>query len=94
MKLFYISLFMSISLLVIGVALSIEQKNEEPVVQTELVEGSSTIENCDEVQEQTVGQIILKAITAIFVGISLAVIIFFLFAVAVIVWDRFFEIIL
>lgn len=91
MKYFYISLFLSITFLVIGTAASIEQKHSKAKAETELME--SPDDDTPEVK-LTFGEKCLQAISSFLTGLAIVVVIFFLYAIAIIVFTKFFEIII
>lgn len=90
MKYFYISLFLSISFLVIGTAASIEQKHSAAKAQEELLEEDG---EAPEV-ELTFGEKCLQALCSFLTGMAIVVVIFFLYAIAIIVFHKFFELII
>ena len=94
MKYFYISLLLSITLLVVGTVASIEQNHSNSVAQTEQIEEDSEITLPDESTKPTTGEIILDVLKSITVGIGLAVIIIFIYATVIVIWHKFLEIIL
>ena len=94
MKYFYISLVLSITLLVVGTVASIEQNHSDSVAQTEQIEEDSEITLPDESTKPTTGEIILDVLKSITIGIGLAVIIIFIYATVIVIWHKFLEIIL
>jgi len=94
MKYFYISLLLSITLLVVGTVASIEQNHSDSVAQTEQIEEDSEITLPDESTKPTTGEIILDVLKSITIGIGLAVIIIFIYATVIVIWHKFLEIIL
>ena len=94
MKYFYISLLLSITLLVVGTVASIEQNHSDSVAQTEQIEEDSEITLPDESTKPTTGEIILDVLKSITSGIGLAVIIIFIYATVIVIWHKFLEIIL
>ena len=90
MKYFYISLFLSITFLVIGTAASIEQKHSAAKAQAELLEEDG---EAPEV-ELTFGEKCLQALCSFLTGLAIVVVIFFLYAIAIIVFHKFFELII
>lgn len=94
MKLFYISLLLSITLLVVGTVASIEQNHSDSIAQTEQIEEDSEITLPDESTKPTIGEIILDVLKSITIGIGLAVIIIFIYATVIVIWHKFLEIIL
>ena len=94
MKYFYISLVLSITLLVVGTVASIEQNHSDSVTQTEQIEEDSEITLPDESTKPTTGEIILDVLKSITIGIGLAVIIIFIYATVIVIWHKFLEIIL
>ena len=94
MKYFYISLLLSITLLVVGTVASIEQNHSDSVAQTEQIEEDSEITLPDESTKPTTGEIILDVLKSITLGIGLAVIIIFIYATVIVIWHKFLEIIL
>ena len=94
MKYFYLSLFLSITFLVIGFAASVEQKHSEAKAQAELIESENSQLDEDQEDEKTFGQICLSAIAAFFKGMAVVIIIFFLYALSVVVFTKFFELLL
>ena len=94
MKYFYISLLLSITLLVVGTVASIEQNHSDSVAQTEQIEEDSEITLPDESTKPTTGEIILNVLKSITIGIGLAVIIIFIYATVIVIWHKFLEIIL
>ena len=94
MKYFYISLLLSITLLVVGTVASIEQNHIDSVAQTEQIEEDSEITLPDESTKPTTGEIILDVLKSITIGIGLAVIIIFIYATVIVIWHKFLEIIL
>lgn len=94
MKYFYISLLLSITLLVVGTVASIEQNHSDSVAQTEQIEEDSEITLPDESTKPTTGEIILDVLKSITIGIGLAVIIIFIYATVIVIWYKFLEIIL
>ena len=94
MKYFYISLLLSITLLVVGTVASIEQNHSDSVAQTEQIEEDSEITLPDESTKPSTGEIILDVLKSITIGIGLAVIIIFIYATVIVIWHKFLEIIL
>ena len=94
MKYFYISLLLSITLLVVGTVASIEQNHSDSIAQTEQIEEDSEITLPDESTKPTIGEIILDVLKSITIGIGLAVIIIFIYATVIVIWHKFLEIIL
>lgn len=94
MKYFYISLLLSITLLVVGTVASIEQNHSDSVAQTEQIEEDSEITLPDESTKPTTGEIILDELKSISIGIGLAVVIIFIYATVIVIWHKFLEIIL
>ena len=94
MKFFYISLLLSITLLVVGTVASIEQNHSDSIAQTEQIEEDSEITLPDESTKPTIGEIILDVLKSITIGIGLAVIIIFIYATVIVIWHKFLEIIL
>lgn len=94
MKYFYISLLLSITLIVVGTVVSIEQNHRDSVAQTEQIEEDCEIILQDESTKPTTGKIILDVLKSISIGIGLAVIIIFIYAIIIVIWHKFFEIIL
>ena len=94
MKYFYISLLLSITLLVVGTVASIEHNHSDSVTQTEQIEEDSEITLPDESTKPTTGEIILDVLKSITIGIGLAVIIIFIYATVIVIWHKFLEIIL
>lgn len=93
MKYFYISLLLSITFLVVGAVASIEQDYSDSVTQTKIIEEEAlTLQ--DESPKQTAGEIIVEVLKSISIGISLAVIIIFIYATVIVIWHKFLEIIL
>lgn len=90
MKYFYISLFLSITFLVIGTAASIEQKHSKAKAETELMESQDLHPEV----KLTFGEKCLQAISSFLTGLAIVVVIFFLYAIAIIVFTKFFEIII
>ena len=94
MKYFYISLLLSITLLVVGTVASIEQNHSDSIAQTEQIEEDSEITLPDESTKPTTGEIFLDVLKSITIGIGLAVIIIFIYATVIVIWHKFLEIIL
>ena len=94
MKYFYISLFLSISFLVIGTAVSIEQKHSAAKAQAELLKAQELQEDDTPESELTFGEKCLQALCSFLTGMAIVVVIFFLYAIAIIVFHKFFELII
>ena len=94
MKYFYISLFLSITFLVIGTAASIEQKHSKAKAETELMEYQDLQDDDAPEVKLTFGENCLQAISSFLTGLAIVVVIFFLYAIAIIVFTKFFEIII
>ena len=94
MKYFYISLFLSITFLVIGTAASIEQKHSKAIAETELMESQDLQDDDAPEVKLTFGEKCLQAISSFLTGLAIVVVIFFLYAIAIIVFTKFFEIII
>lgn len=94
MKYFYISLFLSISFLVIGTAVSIEQKHSAAKAQAELLKAQELQEDDAPEAELTFGEKCLQALCSFLTGMAIVVVIFFLYAIAIIVFQKFFELII
>ena len=94
MKYFYISLFLSISFLVIGTAVSIEQKHSAAKAQAELLKAQELQEDDAPKVELTFGEKCLQALCSFLTGMAIVVVIFFLYAIAITVFQKFFELII
>ena len=94
MKYFYISLFLSISFLVIGTAVSIKQKHSAAKAQAELLKAQELQEDDAPEAELTFGEKCLQALCSFLTGMAIVVVIFFLYAIAIIVFQKFFELII
>ena len=94
MKYFYISLFLSISFLVIGTAVSIEQKHSAAKAQAELLKAQELQEDDAPEAELTFGEKCLQALCSFLTGMAIVVVIFFLYVIAIIVFQKFFELII
>ena len=94
MKYFYISLFLSISFLVIGTAVSIEQRHSAAKAQAELLKAQELQEDDAPEAELTFGEKCLQALCSFLTGMAIVVVIFFLHAIAIIVFQKFFELII
>ena len=94
MKYFYISLFLSMSFLVIGTAVSIEQKHSAAKAQAELLKAQELQEDDAPEAELTFGEKCLQALCSFLTGMAIVVVIFFLYVIAIIVFQKFFELII
>ena len=94
MKYFYISLFLSISFLVIGTAVSIEHKHSAAKAQAELLKAQELQEDDAPEAELTFGEKCLQALCSFLTGMAIVVVIFFLYAIGIIVFQKFFELII